>query len=70
MVLENFREWQNGRKNKSPAIEPYAFRTDNSKVQRLDTDIANITLPDYGSNVMQNFSGSVFNNCTINFVQK
>ena len=63
----------NGRmvgKNKSPAIEPCAFRTDNSKVQRLDTDIANIPLPDYGSNVIQNFSGSVFNNCTINFVQK
>jgi len=42
--LKIFWEWQNGRKNKSPAIEPCAFRTDNSKVQRLaDTDIANMT---------------------------
>ena len=31
---------------------------------------SNMPLPDYGSNVIQNFSGSVFNNCTINFVQK
>ncbi|KAL9964483.1 hypothetical protein ACROYT_G028130 [Oculina patagonica] len=33
----------NGRKNRSPAIEPRAFRTDNSKVQRLDTDITSMT---------------------------
>ena len=32
--------------------------------------LSNMPLPDYGSNVIQNFSGSVFNNCTINFVQK
>ena len=38
-----FLEWQNGRKNKNPAIEPCAFTTDKSKVQRLDTDIANRT---------------------------
>ena len=37
-----FLEWQNGRKNKNPAIEPCAFTTDKSKVQRLDTDIANM----------------------------
>ena len=37
-----FLEWQNGRKNKNPAIEPCAFTT-KSKVQRLDTDIANVT---------------------------
>lgn len=36
-------EWQNGRENKNPAIEPCAFTTDKSKVQRLDTDIATIT---------------------------
>ena len=36
-----FLEWQNGRKNKNPAIEPFAFTT--SKVQRWDTDIANMT---------------------------
>ena len=35
-----------------------------------DDVLSNIPLPDYGSNVIQNFSGSVFNNCTINFVQK
>ena len=33
-------EWQNGRENKNPAIEPCAFTTDKSKVQRLDTDNA------------------------------
>ena len=38
-----FLEWQNGRKNKNPAIEPCAFTTDKSKVQRWDTDIANMT---------------------------
>ena len=38
-----FLEWQNGRENKNPAIEPCAFTTDKSKVQRLDTDIANMT---------------------------
>ena len=38
-----FLEWQNGRKNKNPAIEPCTFTTDKSKVQRLDTDIANMT---------------------------
>ena len=32
--------------------------------------LSNMPLPDYGSNVIQNSSGSVFNNCTINFVQK
>ena len=31
---------------------------------------SNMPLPDYGSNVIQNFSGSVFNNCTVNFAQK
>jgi len=36
-------EWQNGRENKNPAIEPCAFPTDKSKVQRLDTDIAIMT---------------------------
>ena len=36
-------EWQNGRENKNPAIEPCAFTTDKSKVQRLDTDIATMT---------------------------
>ena len=35
--------WQNGRKNKNPAIKPCAFTTDKSKVQRLDTGIANMT---------------------------
>ena len=35
--VKNFLEWQNSRKNKNPAIEPCAFTTDNSKVQRLDT---------------------------------
>ena len=35
-----------------------------------DNVLSNMPLPDYGSNVIQNFSGSVFNNCTINFVQK
>ena len=25
-----FLEWQNGRKNKNPAIEPFAFTTDKS----------------------------------------
>ena len=34
-----------------------------------DDVLSNMPLPDYGSNVIQNFSGSVFNNCTINFVQ-
>ena len=38
-----FLEWQGGRKNKNPAIEPCAFTTYKSKVQRLDTDIANMT---------------------------
>ena len=38
-----FLEWQNGRENKNPAIEPCASTTDKSKVQRLDTDIANMT---------------------------
>ena len=44
--VKKFLEWQNGRKNKHPAIEPLrlrAFTTDKSKVQRLDTDIANMT---------------------------
>ena len=36
-------EWQNGRENKNPAIEPCAFTTDKSKEQRLDTDIATMT---------------------------
>ena len=35
-----------------------------------DDVLSNMPLPDYGSNVIQNFSGSVFNNCTINFVQR
>ena len=35
-----------------------------------DDVLFNMPLPDYGSNVIKNFSGSVFNNCTINFVQK
>ena len=35
-----------------------------------DDVLSNMPLPDDGSNVIQNFSGSVFNNCTINFVQK
>ena len=30
-------------KTKNPAIEPCAFTTDKSKVQSLDTDIANMT---------------------------
>ena len=30
-------------KNKNPTIEPCTFLTDKSKVQRLDTDIANMT---------------------------
>lgn len=30
-------------KTKNPAIEPCAFTTDKSKVQRLDTDIATVT---------------------------
>ena len=38
-----FLEWQNGRKNKNLAIEPCTFTTDKSKVQRLDTDIVNMT---------------------------
>ena len=38
-----FIEWQNGRENKNPAIVPCAFATDKSKVQCLDTDIANMT---------------------------
>ena len=38
-----FLEWQNGGKNKNPAIEPCTFTSDKSKVQRLDTDIANMT---------------------------
>ena len=38
-----FLDWQNGRKNKNPAIKPCAFTTDKSKVQCLDTDIANMT---------------------------
>ena len=37
-----FVEWQNGRKNKYPAIEPCAFTTDKSKVQCLDTGIGNM----------------------------
>ena len=57
MVGENFQEWQNGRKNKNPAIEPCTFTTDKSKVQRLDTDIANYPL----------LADKI---CTINFVQK
>ena len=36
----------------------------------LDDVLSNMPLPDYGTNVIQNFAGSVFNNCTINFVQK
>ena len=35
-----------------------------------DDVLSNVPLPDYGSNVIQNFSGSVFNNYTINFVCK
>ena len=42
-AVKIFLEWQNGRKNKNPAIKPCAFKTDRSKVQRLDTDIANMT---------------------------
>ena len=38
-----FLEWQNGRKNKNPAIEPCAFTADKSKWQCLDTDITNVT---------------------------
>ena len=38
-----FLEWQNGRKNKNPAIEPCAFTTGKSKVHRLDTDLASMT---------------------------
>ena len=38
-----FVGWQKGRKVKSLAIEHYTFTTDKSKVQRLDTDIANMT---------------------------
>ena len=38
-----FLVWQNGRENKNPAIEPCAFKTDKSKVDRLDTDIAHTT---------------------------
>ena len=38
-----FLELQNDRKNKTTAIEPGALTTDKSKVQRLDTDIANMT---------------------------
>ena len=38
-----FLGWQKGRKVKSLAIEHYTFTTDKSKVQRLDTDIANLT---------------------------
>ena len=38
-----FLECQNSRKNKKAAIEPCTFTTDKSKVQRLDTDIANMT---------------------------
>ena len=41
--LKVFLEWQNGGKNKNPAIKPCAFTTDKSKVQRLDTDIASMT---------------------------
>ena len=36
-------EWQNGRKNNDLAIKPYTFTTNKSKVQRFDTDIANMT---------------------------
>ena len=39
-----FLEWQNGRKNKNPTIEPCTFTTEKSKVQRLDTNIANMTV--------------------------
>jgi len=35
-----------------------------------DDVLSNVPLPDYGSNVIQNFSGSVFDNCTITFVQQ
>ena len=38
--VKNSLEWQNGRNNKN--FEPRAFTTDN-QVQRLDTDIANMT---------------------------
>ena len=38
-----FLEWQNGRKDKNPAIEPCTFTTGKSKIQLLDTDMANIT---------------------------
>ena len=41
-----FSGMADGRKNKNPAIEPLrlrAFTTDKSKVQRLDTDITNMT---------------------------
>jgi len=34
-----------------------------------DDVLSNMPLRDYRSNVIQNFSASVFNNCTINFVQ-
>ena len=35
-----------------------------------DDVLSYMPLPDYSSNVKQNFPGSVFNNCTINVVQK
>ena len=38
-----FLECQNCRKNKNPAIKPCALKTDESKVQRLDSDVANMT---------------------------
>ena len=37
-----FLEWQNGRKNKNPAIELCALTTDKSKVQCLDNDLGNM----------------------------
>ena len=46
MVSEKFSGMVDSRKNKNPAIEPLrlrAFTTDKSKVQRLDTDITNMT---------------------------
>ena len=58
-LVEIFLEWQNGRKNENPAIEPYAFTTDKSKVQRLDTDIAGWITELLADKI-----------CNINFVQK
>ena len=39
-----FLEWQNGRKNKNPAVKLCTFTTDKSKMQCLDTDKANMTV--------------------------